>query len=53
MLVDLIQYKDKVYIQELTFDGLDIDYANLHYDFDELYRWIKEKVANDYPTLYD
>ena len=53
MLVDLIQYKDKVYIQELTFDGLDIDYANLHYDFDELYRWTKEKVANDYPTLYD
>ena len=53
MLVDLIKHKDKIHIQELTFDGLDIDYTNLHYDFNELYLWIQEKVAKDYPTLYE
>jgi NAD(P)-dependent dehydrogenase (short-subunit alcohol dehydrogenase family) len=53
MLVDIIKHKDKVHIQEITFDGLDIDYLNLHYNFNELYQWVQEKLASDYPTLYE
>jgi NAD(P)-dependent dehydrogenase (short-subunit alcohol dehydrogenase family) len=53
MLVDVIKHKDKVHIQEITTDGLDIDYINLHYDFDELYLWVQEKLERDYPTIYE
>lgn len=39
MLIDLIKYKDKIYIQQITFDAFDIDYSAVDYDFDAIEKW--------------
>jgi hypothetical protein len=39
MLIDLIKYKDKIYIQQITFDAFDIDYSTVDYDFDAIEKW--------------
>ena len=39
ILFDLIKYKDKIYIQQITFDAFDIDYSTVDYDFDAIEKW--------------
>ncbi len=39
VLLDLIKYKDTVYIQQITFDAINIDYDLVDYDFDAIVEW--------------
>jgi hypothetical protein len=39
LLLDLIKYKDKIYIQQITFDAIGVDYDTIEYDFDAIVKW--------------
>jgi hypothetical protein len=39
VLMDLIKYKDRIYIQQITFDALGINYDTVDYDFDAIVAW--------------
>lgn len=47
LIINLMSWKDKLDIQEITIDGIGIDYAELAYDYNELYDWIVAKDLGD------
>jgi len=47
LIYDLTAWKDRIYIQEITIDGIGIDYTKTSYDYDEFYDWIINKYEGD------
>lgn len=47
LIIDLMAWKDKIDIQEITIDGIGIDYAKSSYDYDEFYDWVVAKNVGD------
>jgi len=46
LLLDLIKYKDRIYIQQITFDAVGIDYNTVDYDFDAIITWGLRNKSN-------
>lgn len=47
LIVDLMKYKDRLLVQEITIDGIGIDYSQLPLDWKEIHQWVMDKKSTD------